>query len=86
MSDLNPGTELLASFTINSNNVPEGDVTDPETQTTDEAMETTHMQRVDAPQPKSSPAPAPDKPVPSHGKWKRLYYYFYGIICENMQE
>ncbi|XP_061197753.1 zinc finger protein ush-like isoform X1 [Saccostrea echinata] len=64
VSDLNPGTELLASFTINSNNEPESDVTTPETQTTEEGMETTHIQRVEVPLPKSSPVL--DKPVPSH--------------------
>lgn len=67
VSDLSPGTELLASFTINSNNIPESDVTYPEAQSTDEPMETTHVPKVETHLPKSPPAPSVDKPVPSHG-------------------
>lgn len=67
MSDLSPGTELLASFTINSNNLSESDVTSPEAQSTDEPMETTLVPKVETHLPKSSPAPSLDKPVPSHG-------------------
>lgn len=66
VSDLSPGTELLASFTINSNNLPESDVTSPEAQSTDEPMETTLVPKVETHLPKSSPAPSLDKPVPSH--------------------